>query len=78
MVLTARVLEKFNGLKATAANEILDKFSDKGDIADYAADYLATLVKEGLIVGSDGRLNPRANTTRAEAAVFMYRIYNMF
>jgi len=46
-------------------------------IADYAIDSIASLVKEGLIVGSAGKLNPLDNTTRAEAAVFLYRIYNM-
>jgi len=78
MVLTARALEKFRGLKAVDANGLLDKYSDKGDIAGYAANSLATLVKEGLIKGSGDRLNPRANATRAEAAVFLYRIYNKY
>ena len=55
---------------------LLDKFSDKGDIAEYALDSLAALIKENLIVGSNNKLNPRANATRAEAAVFLYRIYS--
>jgi hypothetical protein len=32
------------------------------------------LVSEGIIVGSDGILNPRGNVTRAQAAVVMYKI----
>jgi uncharacterized repeat protein (TIGR02543 family) len=78
MVLTARALEKYKGLKAAGGSAVLDKFSDKGDIAGYAVNSIAILVKEGLIAGSGDRLNPRANTTRAEAAVFMYRIYNKY
>lgn len=78
MVLTARALEKYKGLKAAGDSAVLDKFSDKGDIAGYAANSLGTMVKEGLITGSGDKLNPRANTTRAEAAVFLYRIYNNF
>ncbi|MEW6274439.1 MAG: S-layer homology domain-containing protein [Bacillota bacterium] len=78
MALTARALEKFKGLKATGDSAVLDKFSDKGDIAGYAANSLATLVKEGLIAGSGDKLNPRAQTTRAEAAAFLYRIYNKY
>jgi hypothetical protein len=31
-----------------------------------------------LIVGSDDKLNPLGNTTRAEAAVFLYRIYDKY
>jgi len=78
MVLTARALEKYKGLKVTDDPAVLEKYSDKGDVADYAAGSLATLVKKGLIAGSGDRLNPRANATRAEAAVFLYRIYNKY
>jgi len=78
MVLTTRALEKYKGLKAASGSAVLDKFSDKGDIAGYAVNSLSTLVKEGLIAGSGDRLNPRANTTWAEAAVFLYRIYNKY
>lgn len=78
MVLTARALEKFKGLKLAGDSAVLDQFSDREDIADYAGNSLATLVKEGLIAGSGDKLNPRAQTTRAEAAVFLYRIYNKY
>lgn len=78
MVLTARALEKFKELKAAGDTTVLDKFSDRGDIAGYAAESLATLVEEGLISGDRDKLNPRAQTTRAEAATFLYRIYNRF
>lgn len=78
MVLTARALEKYKDLKAAPDSTVLDKYTDKGDIADYAVGSLATLVKEGLITGSGATINPLANTTRAEAAVFLYRVYNRY
>jgi len=78
MVLTARALEKYKGLKAADDTAVLNKFYDKGDIAEYALDSMATLVKEGLIAGSGDKLNPKAFTTRAEAAVILYRIYNKY
>lgn len=53
------------------------QFADKSLIADYAVPGVASIVKEGLIVGSDGRINPLGNTTRAETAVFMYKIHNL-
>ena len=40
MVLTARALEKYKGLKAAGGSAVLDKYSDKGDIAGYAANSL--------------------------------------
>jgi len=78
MVLTARALKNFKGLKATAGIAILDRFADRRDIAGYAAENLALLISEGLITGSEGKVNPRGWTTRAETAVFLYRIYNKY
>lgn len=78
MTLSARVLDKYMGLKLSDDIHVLDRFIDKGDIAEYALSGIATLVKEGLIVGSDSRISPLANTTRAEAAVFLYRVYNSY
>lgn len=78
MVLAARALEKYQGLKAAGNNTVLEKFSDKGDIAEYAAGSLAALADAGMIEGSGNKLNPRSYTTRAEAAVFLYNIYNEY
>ncbi|AET57949.1 peptidase S8 and S53 subtilisin kexin sedolisin [Paenibacillus terrae HPL-003] len=76
MVMTDKALQKANKLAATTSTAALDSFSDRADIAGYAAASLAALVQEGLITGSDGKIAPKAPTTRAEAAVFLYRIYN--
>ncbi len=78
MVLTARALEKFKSLKDTDNATVLNKFSDKDDIAEYSINSIATLVREGLIAGSGNTINPQDSTTRAEAAVFLYRIYNKY
>jgi hypothetical protein len=78
MVLTERVLRMLNRLKAQVSASELDTFADKALVADYAADSIAALVKEGLIVGGGSKVNPLGNTTRAEAAVFLYRIYGKF
>ncbi len=78
VVITARALEKFQGLKTTSDLTALDKFNDKGDIAGYTAAGMATLVKEGLIAGSGDKLNPLVSTSRAEVAVILYRIYNKY
>jgi len=75
MVLTARALEKYKGLKIANDSQVLDRFKDKADIAFYAVSSFAALVEEGLVAGSRDNLNPRANTTRAEAAVFLYQVY---
>jgi hypothetical protein len=78
MVLTERALRMLKKLEVQGSASELDEFSDKSLVADYAVDGVTSIVKEGLIVGSGGRINPLGNTTRAEAAVFLYRIYNKF
>ncbi|MDF2522711.1 MAG: multidomain protein with s-layer y region, glug motif, ig motif, i-set domain, pkd domain [Clostridiales bacterium] len=78
MVMTARALEKLKKLKLAGTSHILDKFNDKSKIAKYANESLEALVREGLVTGSGDIINPCSNTTRAEAAVFLHRIYNKY
>lgn len=53
----------------------LSKFADYADIAEYAKDAIGSLVAEGIINGDEnGNVNPRKNTTRAEAAVIIHRL----
>jgi len=74
MVLVARTME-LKGMKLTKGNsEDLAKFTDRGQVSTYAIDAVATLVKSGIIEGSDSLLNPKGNVTRAEMAVIVYRI----
>ena len=78
MVLAARAL-KLSGRHKTAADKaVLDKFGDRGEVAGYAMESLAFLAGEDLITGSGDRLKPRSHATRAEAAVFLYRIYSKY
>lgn len=78
MVLTEKSLRMLNRLEAQGMASDLDKFADKSLVAAYAVNGVASVVKEGLIVGSNANVNPLGNTTRAEAAVFLYRIYNKY
>lgn len=63
-------------LKLSGKDNVLNAFSDKDIIADYALEHVKAMISEGVIQGNaDGTLNPTGNTTRAEAAVIMYRIF---
>ena len=55
----------------------ISSFDDYSKIADNAKEGLAALVKNELVQGSDNLINPIGNATRAETAVFVYRIYNL-
>lgn len=49
-------------------------FDDKDDVAEYAAAPIAALCGAKIITGADNRFMPNDNTTRAEAAVVLYRL----
>ncbi|SFJ68710.1 S-layer homology domain-containing protein [Paenibacillus sp. UNC496MF] len=72
MTLTARALAKLGKLDASGAAAPLDRFADRADVSGYAAGSVSALLDAGLVQGADGKLNPRASATRAEAAVFLY------
>ncbi len=77
MVLTARALVLTGVLPEDSSEAIgLTPFADHGQIAAYAKDSVSRMVSEGFIAGdAQKRLTPLSNTTRAETAVFLYRIY---
>lgn len=76
IVLTRRALILLDKLNVQGTASDLDQFTDKSLVAQYAVNSIASFIKEGLIVGNGNKINPLGNTTRAEAAVFLYRIYN--
>lgn len=78
LVLTERALRSQRKISKTGTVEELNQFSDKKDLAAYSINSIAALVQEGLIQGSNRRLNVHSYATRAEAAVFLYRIYNKY
>lgn len=55
----------------------LDAFADKGDISDYAQTAMASMVKAGIIQGSNGNVNPKGSATRAEVAVMCARLVEL-
>lgn len=78
MVLTSNALRVAKKLENQATIIELEKYTDKSLVSDYAVSSVAALVKDNLIVGNGDKINPLGNTTRAEAAVFLYRIYNKY
>lgn len=76
MVMAAGAMEAAGKIKDEADRSVLSAYTDSASISSYAAASAASLIENGIIEG-DGRLiNPGGNTTRAETAVVIYRIYN--
>ncbi|MFA7196448.1 MAG: Ig-like domain-containing protein, partial [Anaerovoracaceae bacterium] len=49
-------------------------FADQNAIAPYAVDGVNYLASKGIMIGSFGAFDPKANLTRQEAAVVLYRL----
>lgn len=55
----------------------LEAFADKDDVSDYSQIAMASMVKAGIINGSDGNLNPKGSATRAEVAVMCAKLVEL-
>ena len=55
----------------------LDSFSDAASISTYAADAMQWAVANGIVNGSNGKLNPQNNATRAQVAAILMRFCEM-
>jgi endo-1,4-beta-xylanase len=75
MVLTAKALKAAG--KQTSSNGNLAPYSDAASISTYAVDSVTSLVGSGVVNGKDGKIAPVEPLTRAEAAMILYRIWNM-
>jgi hypothetical protein len=76
-VIAARALEKSGYLLREASSDVLSQFSDANDISDYAKQSAALLIENGIIAGSNGKINPKSYATRAEIAVLIKRILDL-
>ena len=49
-------------------------FKDSGSVASYAKDAIDYFIDHGVVLGSNGKINPKSNITRAEMAVILHRV----
>jgi predicted dienelactone hydrolase len=74
MAVMERALKHVGKELDKGSEEQLERFSDRSGIAEYAQGSIATLVANGIISGDGTKLKPQASSTRAEAAVMIYRV----
>ena len=55
----------------------LKLFPDAGSVSAYATDALSWCVANGIVNGSNGKLNPQNNATRAQVAAILMRFCEM-
>lgn len=69
----------FKTISADTDLKLLDNFTDKADISTWAQEDLNAMAAAGYINGSpDGKLNPKANITRAEFAAVMDNLVKQY
>ncbi|MDO4301155.1 MAG: S-layer homology domain-containing protein [Clostridia bacterium] len=76
MILAKKALENKIGSEITGDTAVLDTFNDKSDISLYALESLAAMVNAGIVNGMGDGIAPKANTTRAQAAVIISKVMN--
>ena len=55
----------------------LNKYKDKDDVSSWAKDAIEAVLEQGYMIGkTENTLEPKSNTTRAEAIVLLSRIIN--
>lgn len=75
--IAARALTQVNGVSNTVSvDSVLQRFSDTNQVAASLKADVALAVDLGIIIGDAGKLNPKGNSTRAQAAVVIYRLLN--
>ncbi len=68
----AAVLYRYCG--SPAAGGSLSPYPDSGSVAAYAEHAMSWAVGSGIVQGSDGKLLPTGQATRAQAAVMLLRL----
>jgi hypothetical protein len=58
-------------MTAAKAVALIEAFGDAGTVSDWAADGVGICLNNNLVSGYAGNLNPKADITRAEAAVIL-------
>ena len=75
LVILYRILYDLEWITPVANANNLNSFDDGNQISEYAKIPLATFVKDGFIMGSENKLYPLENATRAETAVVLFRTF---
>ena len=62
----------------SGSSSALSAFADKDDVSAWAASSTAALVSAGHVNGSDGKINPKSNITRAEFAKLINSLASVY
>ena len=69
---------QYEGFDTNVLGQDLSSYPDIGSVSTYAETAMRWAVEQGIITGSDGRLNPGGLATRAQVATMLERFINAF
>ena len=74
MMIMAKGAAEYKGVVLNSKLSVLDSFADSDSISAYAKDSVAAMVNAGIVNGTGKNIEPKGNTTRAQAAVIISKI----
>ena len=74
MTLIYRTLEEVDYAMSYESSNDTSDFKDYSSVASYAKTAISDLIEHGVVVGTNGKINPKSNITRAEMAVILHRV----
>lgn len=77
MILAKKAVEMKTDSALTGDEASLDRFADKAAISPYAVESLAAMVEAEIVSGTGDNIQPKDNTTRAQAAVIICKIRDL-
>ena len=74
MTLIYRTLDKAGYSMSYTVSASTSSFKDYSSVSSYAQTAIKDLIGHGVVVGTNGKINPKSNITRAEMAVILHRV----
>src|SRR5699024_11565719 len=74
MPLIYRSLDEVGYSMSYTVSTPTSSFSDYSSVSSYARAAIKDLIGHGVVIGTNGKIQPKSNITRAEMAVILHRV----
>ena len=74
MTLIYRTLDEVGYSMSYTVSTSTSSFSDYSSVSSYAKAAIKDLIGHGVVIGTNGKIQPKSNITRAEMAVILHRV----
>ena len=74
MMIMAKGAAEYKGVVINSNLAMLDNFADGSSVSAYAKESVSAMINAGIVNGTGNKIEPKGNTTRAQAAVIISKI----